>query len=56
MKLNESQVKFYLSGHPEVKDLIEQGMPDGFDALLIFKPGEDGNLRPVISFRAKERP
>lgn len=56
MKLTESQVKFYLSGHPEVKTLIDVGMPNGFDALLIFKPGENGKLKPYVSFRAKERP
>lgn len=52
MKLTQIQLKLLFEKSPETKQLIEQAMPQGYDAYLIFREKEDGTKQPVISFRA----
>jgi len=52
MKMTELQLKLLFEKSPDTKQLIENIMPNGCDAYLIFREKEDGTKQPVISFRA----
>lgn len=52
MKLTKIQMKLIFEKSPETKRLVEEMMPKGYDAYLIFREKEDGTNKPVISFRS----
>jgi hypothetical protein len=53
MKLTKMQMKLIFDKSPETKKLIEEMMPQGYDAYLIIREKEDGTKQPVISFRSE---
>jgi hypothetical protein len=54
MKLTEVQLNLIFEKSPETKLLIQETMPKGYYAYLIFREKNDGTKQPVISFRNSE--
>jgi len=54
MRLTQFELKKLFEMSPETKQIIDETMPQGCDAYLIFREKENGSQQSVISFRTQD--